>query len=104
MAGLASSIPHFLLSPLNLLKTRLQAGRIQGIISGDQINYRESVIQTANRIYTQEGLKAFWNGTLVSSGSIVMIGLFFFMQNTFRSYFYSRAQKESKTDTLKHII
>jgi hypothetical protein len=39
-------------------------------------------------IAQKEGVKAFWNGTVVSSASVLMIGLFFFLQNTFRNRLY----------------
>lgn len=102
IAGILSSLPHLLLSPLNLLKTRLQARNIplhpgKSFLKDSTIlRERESLKTIVRSIYRNEGKKAFWNGTLVSSASIVMIGLFFFLQNTFRNTLYTQSQISGK--------
>jgi hypothetical protein len=88
-AGVLSSLPHFFLSPLNLLKTRLQASsglKLFGMAKSG--NQEPTLRRFVQMIAQREGVKAFWNGTVVSSASVLMIGLFFFLQNTFRNRLY----------------
>lgn len=87
ISGVLGSLPYFALSPLNLIKTRLQAsGGLTGLGYASSKSHMWDYVKSIVRV---EGVRALWNGAVSSFGSVTMIGMYFFLYGSVSRDIYS---------------